>query len=78
MLFVNNDDLTSLYIAGTQVTDEGVAAFFAARHRRLKAAGRDDTLSIVRDEFEAEAIRSPYSTIATPLAGSAESTPESR
>jgi hypothetical protein len=49
MLFANSDTLTSLDVAGTSVTYDGVRAFYKARQGRLKAVGRIETLGVNSD-----------------------------
>lgn len=49
MLFAERDDLEHLDVFGTKVTAEGVKAFYEARKKRLKAAGRSDSLELICD-----------------------------
>jgi len=46
MLFAENDHIERLEVTETSITAAGVRAFYEARKRRLKAAGREETLNL--------------------------------
>ena len=61
LLFVDRDDLTNLNVSSTQVTADGVKAFYEARKRRLKEAGREESLHVICDfPEEAEPYFNPW------------------
>ena len=49
MLFAGRDDLASLDVTETNVTPEGVKAFYEARKRRHKASGMAESLTLTCD-----------------------------
>jgi hypothetical protein len=50
LLFVENDDLNELDVSETQVTMDGIRAFYKSRQQRLSRAGRKETL-VVQTNF---------------------------
>ncbi len=51
MLFVTNNQLTNLGIAQTQVSDQGLRAFYSARRRHFTKRGWEEHLTVTRDPF---------------------------
>lgn len=72
MLFVPNNQLTSLQVAGTQVTDQGLRAFYAARRRHFTKRGWTEHLRIVRDPFGDEDSSIPTNELDTIQSGVSE------
>jgi hypothetical protein len=49
LLFVDRDDLTLLDVSETTITEAGVKAFYEARKRRLRSAGKQETLHLLSE-----------------------------
>lgn len=61
LLFVDRDDLAQLDVTQTQVTPEGVVAFYEARKKRLKNQGKQESLTLYCDFPEvAEPYHNPW------------------
>lgn len=65
MLFVPNNQSTRLGVAGTQVTDQGLRAFYAARRRHFTKRGWTEQLAVVRDPFGDEDTSIPTNELDT-------------